>query len=58
MEQGQIRPVPPKVAAFAFLGQVLWIYKWFHPNAGLTEEEVCQGMMDLFFTGLARSSPR
>ncbi len=50
--KGQIRPVKPKVAAFAFLGQVLWIYKWFHPNAGLTEEEVCDGMTDLFFRGL------
>ena len=52
MARGQIRRVEPRVAAFAFLGQVLWIYKWFHPNAGLTEEEVCSGLMDLFFTGL------
>ena len=54
MERGQIRRVEPRVAAFAFLGQVLWIYKWFHPNAGLSEEQVCVGMLDLFFNGLVR----
>ena len=43
-----------KVAAFSFLGMVLWIYKWFHPNAGLSEEQVCVGMLDLFFNGLVR----
>src|SRR4029078_5441641 len=28
-ERGQIRPVDPTLAAFSFLGTVLWIYKWY-----------------------------
>ena len=29
MQQRRIRRVNPRVAAFSFLGMVLWIYKWF-----------------------------
>ena len=51
---GRIRPVQPTVAAFAFLGMVLWIYKWFQPDGRLTDEQVADGMIDLLFTGLER----
>ena len=52
IDKGLIRPVNPKVAAFSFLGMVLWIYKWFQPDGKLTDEEVAEGMIDLLFTGL------
>lgn len=52
IDKGLIRPVNPKVAAFSFLGMVLWIYKWFQPDGKLTDEEVAEGMVDLLFTGL------
>lgn len=48
-----IRPVNPKIAAFAFLGMVLWLYKWFRPDGALSDEEVADGMIDLLFTGLS-----
>jgi TetR/AcrR family transcriptional regulator, cholesterol catabolism regulator len=48
----QIRPVNPKVAAFAFLGMVLWIYKWFRPDGAISAEELSKDMQDLFFGGL------
>jgi AcrR family transcriptional regulator len=48
-----IRPVNPTVAAFAFLGQVLWIYKWFRPEGAISAEELSKDMQDLFFGGLA-----
>ncbi|HET9449297.1 MAG TPA: TetR/AcrR family transcriptional regulator [Aggregicoccus sp.] len=51
---GRIRPVQPTVAAFAFLGMVLWIYKWFQPDGRLSDEQVADGMIDLLFTGLER----
>lgn len=51
--KGLIRPVDPRVAAFSFLGMVLWIYQWFRPDGALTEEQVAEGMLDLLFTGLA-----
>lgn len=52
--RGRIRPVNPKVAAFSFLGMVLWIYKWFRPDGELTDQQVASDMIDLLFTGLAK----
>lgn len=49
---GRIRRVHPKVAAFAFLGMVLWIYKWFKPDGAVKEDELVREMQGLFFGGL------
>lgn len=50
--RGQIRPVQPTIAAFSFLGMVLWTYKWFRPDGALTSAQVADGMVDLLFTGV------
>lgn len=64
---GRMRRVHPKVAAFAFLGMVLWIYKWFKPEGAVKEDELVAEMQALFFGGLesteapsakARARPR
>jgi TetR/AcrR family transcriptional regulator, cholesterol catabolism regulator len=52
VRDGRIRPVEPRVAAFAFLGQVLWIYKWFRPDGDISSDRLAQEMVDLFFGGL------
>jgi hypothetical protein len=52
IRNGQIRPVNTKVAAFAFLGMVLWIYKWFRPEGAIPAERLASEMQDIFFTGL------
>jgi TetR/AcrR family transcriptional regulator, cholesterol catabolism regulator len=49
---GQIRPVHPKVAAFAFLGTVNWIYKWFRSDGQVPEGELVREMQEIFFGGL------
>jgi AcrR family transcriptional regulator len=49
-----IRPVHPKVAAFSFLGMVLWIYKWFRPDGAVPEAKLVKEMNHLFFGGLER----
>ena len=49
---GTIRPVNPKVAAFAFLGMVLWIYKWFRADGPISAEQLAREMQDLYFGGL------
>jgi TetR/AcrR family transcriptional regulator, cholesterol catabolism regulator len=55
MRGGQIRPVNPKVAAFSFLGMVLWTYKWYRPEGGsLSPQDLTREMQDLFFGGLER----
>jgi AcrR family transcriptional regulator len=49
---GRIRPVNAKVAAFAFLGMVLWIYKWFRPEGAVPADKLAQEMKNLLFDGL------
>jgi AcrR family transcriptional regulator len=49
---GEIRAIHPKVAAFSFLGMVLWIYKWFRPDGALAENQLVSEMQELFFGGL------
>jgi len=48
----RIRPVHPKVAAFSFLGMVLWIYKWFRPDGAVAEKQLVREMQNVFFGGL------
>jgi TetR/AcrR family transcriptional regulator, cholesterol catabolism regulator len=52
VREGRMRTIDPTVAAFSFLGQVLWIYKWFRPDGRLTDEQIADGMVDVFFHGL------
>jgi TetR/AcrR family transcriptional regulator, cholesterol catabolism regulator len=59
MREGRIRPVNPKVAAFSFLGMVLWTYKWYRPEGSISREELAREMISLFFGGLvAGRGPR
>lgn len=52
IRDGRIRPVNPKVAAFAFLGMVLWIYKWFRLGGAIGPEQLAREMQHIFFGGL------
>lgn len=59
VRQGRLRKLHPKVAAFSFLGQVLWIYKWFRPDGEVPAKELAEEMVGLFFDGLeTRKKPR
>jgi AcrR family transcriptional regulator len=49
---GRLRPVNPTVAAFAFLGMVLWIYKWYRPDGVIKEDALAKEMLDVMFGGL------
>jgi TetR/AcrR family transcriptional regulator, cholesterol catabolism regulator len=49
---GLIRPVNPTIAAFSFLGSVLWTYKWYRPDGALDGKQLADGMVDLFFAGV------
>ncbi|HEY4238399.1 MAG TPA: TetR/AcrR family transcriptional regulator [Kofleriaceae bacterium] len=48
---GQLRPMDPTLAAFAFLGTVLWTYKWYRPTGSLSPAQLSDGLADLFFAG-------
>jgi hypothetical protein len=49
--------VNPTVAAFAFLGMVLWIYKGFRADGPISAEQLAREMQDLFFGGLEVKAP-
>ncbi len=49
VRNGQLRPVNPTVAAFAFLGMVLWIYKWFRPDGKIDAPTLVHEMQDILF---------
>jgi TetR/AcrR family transcriptional regulator, cholesterol catabolism regulator len=51
-ERGQIRPIDPTLAAFSFLGTVLWTFKWYRADGKLNPRQLSDGMIDLFFEGL------
>ena len=52
IERGQIREVNATLAAFSFLGTVLWMYKWYRSDGALTPQQLADGIGDLFFKGL------
>lgn len=52
MLAGRMRPVHPAVAAFSFLGMVLWIYKWFRADGAVPEERLVREMKEVFFRGM------
>jgi len=52
MREGRIRRVEPLVAAFSFLGMVLWIYKWYRAGGRIPADRLAAEMQDLFFGGL------
>ena len=52
MLAGRFRQVDPKVAAYAFLGTVNWIYKWYRSDGEIPGERLAVEMPDLFFGGL------
>jgi TetR/AcrR family transcriptional regulator, cholesterol catabolism regulator len=57
VRNGQMRPVNPTVAAFAFLGMVLWIYKWFRPDGKIDAPTLVHEMQDILFASLPATAP-
>ena len=44
--------VPPRLAAFALLGLVNWLYQWYDVGGPITEEELSAAYVDFFLRGL------
>jgi AcrR family transcriptional regulator len=52
MEKKQIREIDPTIAAFSFLGSVLWTYKWYRADGKIDTQRLQDGLLQLFFDGL------
>lgn len=50
--RGQVRPVDPTIAAFSFLGSVLWTYKWYRADGKIASAKLSEGIIDVFFEGV------
>jgi AcrR family transcriptional regulator len=42
----------PRLAAFALLGMVNWLYQWYRPEGPIKEPHLAQAYVDFFFRGL------
>jgi len=42
----------PRMAAFALLGMINWLYQWYRPDGPVKEAELAQTYSDFFFRGL------
>ena len=56
MEAGIFAPGDPKLLAFAILGAVNWITRWFDPRGPATSQEIGEAFADYLLAGL-RSRP-
>jgi TetR/AcrR family transcriptional regulator len=56
IDDGLFRPGDPKMIAFAMMGAVNWIPKWFDPAGPLTSEQIGQSFADYLVGGLIAPS--
>jgi AcrR family transcriptional regulator len=42
----------PRLAAFALLGMINWLYQWYRPDGPVKEAELAETYVDFFFRGL------
>ena len=54
MDAGLFAPGDPKLAAFAVLGALNWITRWYTPGGGATSEEIGRYFARLALDGLRR----
>ncbi len=48
--------VTPRLAAFALLGMINWLYQWYSPEGPIKQNELAEGFADFFFRGLLGSA--
>jgi AcrR family transcriptional regulator len=44
--------VSPRLAAFALLGMINWLYQWYDPGGRIKQDELARTYTDFFFRGL------
>ena len=56
MNQGIFTPGDPKMVAFAVMGAVNWITKWFDPAGAMSSEQIGRAFADYLVGGLTRTA--
>ena len=52
VRSGAFRPMDTKLAAFAMLGAINWMARWYRDGGGMNPEDIGRGFADLFVGGL------
>jgi len=53
MRSGPAAPaLPPRLAAYALLGMINWLYQWYRPEGLIPQSELAEAYVDFFFRGL------
>ena len=53
-EEGRLADVDPDVAAFALLGSVMWIARWYRRDGRLTGEQIADEITELGLSGVLK----
>ena len=51
-QSGRETIISPRLAAFAALGMVNWLYQWYHVDGPIKQPELAQAYTEFFFRGL------
>ncbi len=54
MDQGHFTPGDPKMVAFAVMGAVNWITKWFDPAGAMSSDQIGRAFADYLVGGLGK----
>jgi AcrR family transcriptional regulator len=49
---GSKQLISPRLAAFALLGMINWLYQWYRPEGPTGQSELAEAYVDFFFRGL------
>ena len=55
-QEGELRPVNPSAAVFAFFGMVHWAYRWYRPDGPVTPDQVAHEFLEIFTRGVLKGT--
>jgi AcrR family transcriptional regulator len=50
--------ISPRLAAFALLGMINWLYQWYRPDGPIKQPELAERYVNFFFRGLLGESQK
>ena len=51
-DEGLMKPIPPKIALFAFFGMVNYTIKWYHPEGSVKPEDLVNCFIEIYTKGI------
>ncbi len=54
IKKDMCRPIDPRIATFALLGMINWIYQWYTPEGRISDTELAEAYIDIFLGGVLK----